>query len=103
MAAAGSLSNSGWLPWEAFPAAGQARDARKMWAEVTGLQGGSNHTAFIALTENGDTPLPGSIVTALRQVRYTQTRLLVQRVVLLGLPTAGLRACLVACSFVLAA
>lgn len=71
VAAAGSLSNSGWLPWEAFPASGQARDARKMWAEVTGLQGGSNYTAFIALTENGDTPLPGSHVTALRQVRAT--------------------------------
>jgi hypothetical protein len=103
VAAAGSLSTSGWLPWEAFPAAGQARDARKMWAEVTGLQGGSNYTAFIALTENGDTPLPGSTVTALRQVRHTQTRLLAQRTVLLGLPTAGLPACLVACSFVLAA
>ena len=52
-AAAGKLAQTGWLPWEG---PGGSGDPRKFWANVTGLQGGSNYTAFLAVSQDGNTP-----------------------------------------------
>lgn len=67
-AAAGTLGRQGWLPWEAAPAAGASGDESKMWASVAGLQGGTNYTAFFALTLDGSAPVPGGGVVELRWV-----------------------------------
>lgn len=64
-AAAGALARQGALPWEPEPAAGGG-DACKMWAPVTGLQGGTNYSAFFVVTLDGVTPAPGRGVVELR-------------------------------------
>ena len=68
-AAAGNLTRSGWLPWEAAPAAGGAGDARKAWAPVGGLQGGGNYMAFFTLSTDGRAPIAGTPLAVLRWVR----------------------------------
>jgi hypothetical protein len=68
-AAAGNLTAWGHLPWEAPPRAGsQAGDPRRLWAAVTGLQGGENYTAFllVAAAGNGGSPGQSGTLASLR-------------------------------------
>jgi len=66
--AAGNLTQSGWLPWEAAPAAGAAGDPRKRWAAVGGLQSGGNYTAYFTVSADGSVPVPGAPLAVLRWV-----------------------------------
>ncbi|GAB4820895.1 hypothetical protein N2152v2_007941 [Parachlorella kessleri] len=66
VAAAGNMTRAGALPWEA----GDAKDTRKLWASVSGLQSGVSYTAFVTLSMDGNSPLPGAQVVRISDI-YT--------------------------------